>query len=113
MSAPTCNISRSAPCTTSGIESTIDSLCDRFIGDEKTLDAGSQLVGDTYNVGEHYGLSAMFTVRATGITLTRATCLETLKFVQEECVIIRPGDQCASGQAVSTDGNFVVSITFS
>jgi hypothetical protein len=108
---PTCNVVQKTMCTASGVDSTIDNFCNRFVGDAKTLDAGSQLVGESYNFGEGYGLVGTFTVLATGITLTREACAETLKLIQEGCV--RNGAQCASGQVTTTDGNIIASIAFS
>jgi hypothetical protein len=110
--APTCGTGKTSTCTPSGIATTIASFCSRFVADGKSLEAGSQLSGDSYNFAEGFVLVATFTVRANGITLTRETCIETLSFLQGRCVV-QPGPQCAPGQVSTTDGNVVASISFS
>jgi hypothetical protein len=111
-SEPACDVSQKAECTPAGIATTIESFCNRFVADGKTLGAGSQLSGDAYNYSERYTMTATFTVRTAGIDLTREACIEAMRFVQEGCVV-RTGAQCASGQAETKDRNIVASISFS
>jgi hypothetical protein len=108
---PACDVGQKAVCTPAGISSTIESFCNRFVADGKTLDAGSQLSGDASNYAERYTMMATFTVRTTRIELTRDSCIETMRFVQEGCVV-RTGAQCASGQVETKDQNIVASISF-